>query len=357
MFNIYFKTVLIAILTAVLFGCGGETDEAKKLGFASVDEMKAAHAKGWHTQQQYYKDNPSLASRGEDKKATEKSAKASPISNSGSTGSLEVILANRKNASGKICRWYWEIRNRSDINFTQLSLAIVLRDSSGNIVEKSFLSGKLVPNGSDVSDTLFDCSATIVEITSLHDDSTKVDGEYLFKDGNKNFKAQALALPIRSGSNVAEVTMKSAGGTIATSMAAASLAPATAPKESSANTSEKQTSIDKRALDEGFCVGAISMALKLGNTPSDFGIVAVEQAQKAANKHASTEAKWASTADGCFLVGVPMEKSYECLATRISDVSAFSFYKGVFAGRNGIASKSAPQAQFDANALCVYLAR
>jgi hypothetical protein len=61
MFNTYCRTWLIAILTAVLFGCGGEADEAKKLGFASLDEMKEAHAKGWHTQQQYYKDNPSLA--------------------------------------------------------------------------------------------------------------------------------------------------------------------------------------------------------------------------------------------------------------------------------------------------------
>jgi hypothetical protein len=56
MFKTYCKTVLISICTFVLFGCSGEADEAKKLGFGSVDEMKEAHAKGWHTQQQYYKD-------------------------------------------------------------------------------------------------------------------------------------------------------------------------------------------------------------------------------------------------------------------------------------------------------------
>jgi hypothetical protein len=63
MFITHCKTILIAIFAVVLFGCGGDADEAKKLGFASVDEMKEAHAKGWHTQQQYYKDNPELAKK------------------------------------------------------------------------------------------------------------------------------------------------------------------------------------------------------------------------------------------------------------------------------------------------------
>ena len=61
MSNIFIKSTIVAILTVTLFGCGGEADEAKKLGFSSVEEMKEAHAKGWHTQQQYYKDNPAIA--------------------------------------------------------------------------------------------------------------------------------------------------------------------------------------------------------------------------------------------------------------------------------------------------------
>jgi len=56
MFSTYCKTVFIIILAAVLFGCSGEADEAKKLGFASVDEMKEAHAKGWHTKERYEED-------------------------------------------------------------------------------------------------------------------------------------------------------------------------------------------------------------------------------------------------------------------------------------------------------------
>ena len=58
------KAVVIAILVAGLFGCGGEADEAKKLGFASVEEMKEVQAKGWHTKQKYVEDNPALASAG-----------------------------------------------------------------------------------------------------------------------------------------------------------------------------------------------------------------------------------------------------------------------------------------------------
>ena len=54
------KAVVIAILIAGLFGCGGEADEAKKLGFASVEEMKEVQAKGWHTKQKYEEDSLTL---------------------------------------------------------------------------------------------------------------------------------------------------------------------------------------------------------------------------------------------------------------------------------------------------------
>ena len=60
MLNTSFKQVAIAVLCAGLFGCNSESDEAKKLGFSNVDEMMEAHSKGWHTQQQYYKDNPQI---------------------------------------------------------------------------------------------------------------------------------------------------------------------------------------------------------------------------------------------------------------------------------------------------------
>ncbi len=72
--NPKFVVSLVAILS--LFGCSGEADESKRLGFASVDEMKQAHANGWHTQQQYYKDNPTIARKAEERLAVEKKRNA-----------------------------------------------------------------------------------------------------------------------------------------------------------------------------------------------------------------------------------------------------------------------------------------
>lgn len=59
MMRTYKNTAMTAIalaMLAVLNGCSGEAEEAKKLGFASVEEMKEIHAKGWHTKDQYLKD-------------------------------------------------------------------------------------------------------------------------------------------------------------------------------------------------------------------------------------------------------------------------------------------------------------
>lgn len=49
----FLKNGLSVISLALLTACGGESDEAKKLGFSSADEMKEIHAQGWHTKEQY----------------------------------------------------------------------------------------------------------------------------------------------------------------------------------------------------------------------------------------------------------------------------------------------------------------
>lgn len=50
--QVYLSMMSLLVLTA----CGGESGEAKKLGFASVDEMKELHAQGWHTKERYEED-------------------------------------------------------------------------------------------------------------------------------------------------------------------------------------------------------------------------------------------------------------------------------------------------------------
>lgn len=49
MLKICSSVILLVLLTA----CSGESDEAKKLGFASIDEMKEIHAQGWHTKNRF----------------------------------------------------------------------------------------------------------------------------------------------------------------------------------------------------------------------------------------------------------------------------------------------------------------
>ncbi len=49
-------TAIALAMLVVLNGCSGEADEAKKLGFASIEEMKEIHAKGWHTKERYEED-------------------------------------------------------------------------------------------------------------------------------------------------------------------------------------------------------------------------------------------------------------------------------------------------------------
>lgn len=54
--NNFLKIITSFALMTLLYGCSGEADEAKKLGFSSVEEMKEIHAKGWHTKEKYEED-------------------------------------------------------------------------------------------------------------------------------------------------------------------------------------------------------------------------------------------------------------------------------------------------------------
>lgn len=51
------NSIALIAATLVVVACGGEADEAKKLGFASVAEMKEIHSKGWHTKERYEDDS------------------------------------------------------------------------------------------------------------------------------------------------------------------------------------------------------------------------------------------------------------------------------------------------------------
>ena len=58
------STIALSIFAlCFIAACSGDSNEAKKLGFASVAEMKEIHAKGWHTKQKYDEDMRAKASK------------------------------------------------------------------------------------------------------------------------------------------------------------------------------------------------------------------------------------------------------------------------------------------------------
>lgn len=109
------------------------------------------------------------------------------------------------------------------------------------------------------------------------------------------------------------------------------------------------------ALEEGMCIGAVSMALKMGVKASDYSTQVIQQVKRIADKYKGVESQWSSVADGCFVIGAPMSQTYSCMENRIKDINAFNYYKGVFAARNSIASKQLAVAQYNSSAVCVVL--
>lgn len=113
MFNTYCKATLLFLFTVALVGCGSrEADEAKKLGFVNVDEMKALHAKGWHTKQQYEKDLVVLEKKiaeeriaAEAKIAEEKRAAAEKCKSDPS----ECLAQTKKQIVAKLDQLAWKV--------------------------------------------------------------------------------------------------------------------------------------------------------------------------------------------------------------------------------------------------------
>ncbi|NOT15558.1 MAG: zinc ribbon domain-containing protein [Methylotenera sp.] len=128
-----------------------------------------------------------------------------------SDGHLEVTLSKIKEMSiGDYCSMYWEVKNITNLNFTNLEFDIVTRDSSGNISDKENFGHKVTPNGEAVIEELVtNCSSIAkIEFVGLHQ-YTQIDGEY----ADRVNKA-ALSLPIKSASNVPNVSITSSGGPI-----------------------------------------------------------------------------------------------------------------------------------------------
>jgi len=113
----HIEKILLAACVSLLFGCGGESDEAKNLGFSSVDEMKVAQAKGWHTQQKYYEDNPNIASESVEKKLrVEKTAAEAKAAENKKTEVKSAVEEKTDVTSGGLFRQGIDYRNYGAVN-------------------------------------------------------------------------------------------------------------------------------------------------------------------------------------------------------------------------------------------------
>ena len=99
----------------------------------------------------------------------------------------------RPSSTGASCNFIWEIQNNTSVNFSDFAYSFVLRDGSGNILEKDLFRTRLAPNSSAVADRLFRCGAQQIQYTGI-DGTTRVNGEFLDSVKNKN---QIYSIPVR----------------------------------------------------------------------------------------------------------------------------------------------------------------
>jgi len=103
----------------------------------------------------------------------------------------------------------------------------------------------------------------------------------------------------------------------------------------------------------GMCLGAISMAQKLGHNPNEFSFNAMLAAKFLVEKYKAIEANWAGKAEECVQSNKVLNNLFICLEEKISDRSAFYFYKGVVLVRNGLAhADSQEQVRKDTEFIC-----
>jgi len=70
---------LVVAVLPLLSGCSGQLDQARELGFSSVEEMKSVQAKGWHTKSRYEADKVRMGSTITLQPATEHLLKCSAL--------------------------------------------------------------------------------------------------------------------------------------------------------------------------------------------------------------------------------------------------------------------------------------
>ena len=123
---------------------------------------------------------------------------------------IEIVLTKKEN-SPQLCHMYYEIKNKTQINFSSMQIEMVNRDSTDNIVNKDSFRIRVTPNGSAVADHIAQECSSISKIEIIGFGwLTEVNGE----SPKGSLKNEINELPIQSESRVATVTIKSNGGEI-----------------------------------------------------------------------------------------------------------------------------------------------
>ena len=130
--------------------------------------------------------------------------------NNSSIGNLEVTVSRRMQAND-YCDLIFEVKNNTALNFTDLAIDFIERDSQGNIIDKSLFRDRASPNGNMVASRMRSkCSQTAsIELTGISNTS-KINSEYI----NAKKDEAIINLKILTASKVAGISIKSNGGSI-----------------------------------------------------------------------------------------------------------------------------------------------
>ena len=148
---------------------------------------------------------------------------------------FEVLIGNKEVRTGDFCNWTFEITNNTKINFTNLALDIIARDTSGNIIEKTVVRwNNVIPSANIAATRLLNGCQLITSFEFVgFSETSKINDEYIKK-------GEVSSNQIKSASKVASITTKSAGGEVM-GVVANAIAPVTEMKK---NQDENLTLVD-----------------------------------------------------------------------------------------------------------------
>lgn len=128
---------------------------------------------------------------------------------------IEIKLVQMLDTQNRFCKFFYDVSNKSSQNITSTQVSMLLRDMSGNIIEKVTLLLKgLTPGIQKTTDTtsLIDGGCSRIKMIELELDqsSTFIDGDIKFRD--KKFAEIVESIRIVSVSTVPGISIKSNGG-------------------------------------------------------------------------------------------------------------------------------------------------